>query len=88
MDVTVTDGVLGNQQCTLAVRGLDRRKRKLHETHASDRAVLGRDDLKRGHGLAAPQAASHAGGGLGQGREKVSEQRVSSEAGRKLRIIR
>ncbi len=44
--------MLGNQRCTLAVRGLDPRKRKLHESR--DRVLLRRDDLQLGHGLAVP----------------------------------
>ncbi len=67
----VTDGVLGNQLCTLAVCGLDPRKRKLHESR--DRVLLRRDDLQLGHGLA-----------VGQGMQKVSKQRVEAD---KLHVI-
>ncbi len=67
----VSDGVLGNQRCTLAVRGLDPRKRKLYESR--DRVLLKREDLQLGHGLV-----------VGQGRHKVSKQRVEED---KLRVI-
>jgi hypothetical protein len=67
----VTDGVLGNKQCTQVVLCLDRRKRTLYETHG--RVFLGRDDRNPGHGLA-----------LRQGREKVSEQRIEAH---KLHIV-
>jgi hypothetical protein len=69
--VDVTDGVLGNQRCTLAFHGLDPRKRKLHES--CDRVLLRRDDLQLGHGMA-----------VGQGHHKVSKQRVEED---KLRVI-
>jgi hypothetical protein len=59
------------EECTLAVRGLDPRKRKLHESR--DRVLLRKDDLQLGHGLA-----------VGQGRHKVSKQRVEAD---KLRVI-
>ena len=61
----VTEGVLGNKRCTLAVRSLDPLKRKLHESR--DMVMLRRDDLQLGHGLA-----------VGQGRQEVSKQRVEA----------